>query len=160
MRSVILPIAARKIPVNSLLLRGHFTRYLRASLPQSHIILSTNHRTCMVKLRKNILIFNHLQMGNSKYFQKTLKSRSLTSFVYFCCSLWPLYCFVLYSLAYCASRLHKAKQGRAFYPISSPKSLWHQNNQLKLHSPPVNFLCLTLVRELQDYRSYGGNYCK
>ena len=97
----------RQTPVNSLLLRGHFTRYLRALLPQSHSILSTNQRTCMVKLRKNILIFNNLQMGNSKYFQKTLKSRSLTSFFFIFVVAYghALYCFVLYSLGYCDSGL-------------------------------------------------------
>lgn len=93
--------------MNSLLLRGHFTRYLRASLPQSHNILWTNQRTCMVKPRKNILIVNHLQMGNSKYFHQTLKSRSLTSLFFFdfCCNLWPLCSLVFHSLGYCVSWL-------------------------------------------------------
>ena len=65
-------------------------------------------------------------------------------------------------LCFRAVKLHKANQGRAFYSISSSKSLWHQNDQLKIHKyPPVNFLFLVaLVRELQDVRLYGGNYCK
>lgn len=138
MRSAILPIAAGKTPVISLLLRGNFTRYLRASLPQSHIILSTNHRTCMVKLRKNILIFNHLQMGNSKYFQKTLKSRSLTSFffiIFVVAYSHALYCFVSYSLGYCASGLlNFIKRSKAGHFIQYPLQNHSGNKIASLNS--------------------------